>query len=64
MRTVTYRINRRTFDVSLRTDTDRDGYPKGWLVVERLRDDWNREVARGLRTLRDAKMAVQMEVRG
>lgn len=64
MKTITYQLKRRTFEATQRTATDRDGYPKGWLVIERLRDGWNCEVARGLRTLRDAKRAAQTEVRG
>ena len=64
MRTVTYRVNRRTFEASKRTDTDRAGYPKGWLVIEKLRDGWNCEVGRGIKSLRAAKEAARLEAGG
>lgn len=59
----TYRIKRRTFVATLCSKRDRDGYPAGWLVIERLRDGWFCEVARGLSTLREAKAAADLEAR-
>ena len=57
---------RRTFRVQLHKTGDPAGFPRGWEVRETKAlggQTWNIPIADGLKTLRDARLAIEIETR-